>query len=144
VPAVGYRRNGIECIEGQCQGSGLQGPEGHAPGTGLARIGEALPPRFPGDIQKGFYMKLVEGFRLRQLGGEFIVTPESVAQINFNKLISLNSSAAYLWKSVEGKEFTADTLKDLLLDRYEVSEEIAARDAESIARTWVEAGIAVE
>ena len=39
-------------------------------------------------------MKLVEGFRLRQLGGEFIVTPESVAQINFNKLISLNSSAA--------------------------------------------------
>ncbi len=89
-------------------------------------------------------MKLVEGFRLRQLGGEFIVTPESVAQINFNKLISLNSSAAYLWKSVEGKEFTADTLKDLLLDCYEVSEEIAARDAESIARTWVEAGIAVE
>ena len=89
-------------------------------------------------------MKLVEGFRLRQLGGEFIVTPESVAQINFNKLISLNSSAAYLWKSVEGKEFTADTLKDLLLDRYEVSEEIAAHDAENIARTGVEAGIAVE
>lgn len=89
-------------------------------------------------------MKLVEGFRLRQLGGEFIVTPESVAQINFNKLISLNSSAAYLWKSVEGKEFNADTLKDLLLDRYEVSEEVAARDAENIARTWIEAGIAVE
>ena len=29
-------------------------------------------------------MKLIEGFRLRPLGKEFIVTPESVAQINFN------------------------------------------------------------
>jgi hypothetical protein len=89
-------------------------------------------------------MKIIEGFRLRPLGKEFIVTPESVAQINFNKMISLNSSAAYLWKSVEGKEFTAETLRDLLLERYEVSEEIAARDAENIARTWVEAGIAEE
>lgn len=89
-------------------------------------------------------MKIVEGFRLRPLGKEFIVTPESVAQINFNKMISLNSSAAYLWKSVEGKEFTAETLRDLLLDRYDVSEEIAMRDAENIARTWIEAGIAQE
>ncbi|MBO4757297.1 MAG: PqqD family protein [Bacteroidales bacterium] len=89
-------------------------------------------------------MKIVEGFRLRPLGKEFIVTPESVAQINFNKMISLNSSAAYLWKSVEGKEFTAETLRDLLLERYDVSEEIAMRDAENIARTWIEAGIAQE
>jgi hypothetical protein len=87
-------------------------------------------------------MKLIEGFRLRQLGKEFIVTPESVAQINFNKMISLNSSAAYLWKSVEGREFTPEDLKRLLLDRYDVEEEVAGRDAEAIARSWVEAGIA--
>ena len=87
-------------------------------------------------------MKLIEGFRLRQLGKEFIVTPESVAQINFNKMISLNSSAAYLWKSVEGREFTPEELKRLLLDRYDVEEEVAGRDAEAIARSWIEAGIA--
>ena len=87
-------------------------------------------------------MKLIEGFRLRPLGKEYIVTPESVAQINFNKMISLNSSAAYLWKSVEGREFTPEDLKRLLLDRYDVEEEIAGRDAEEIARTWIEAGIA--
>ena len=87
-------------------------------------------------------MKLIEGFRLRPLGKEFIVTPESVAQINFNKMISLNSSAAYLWKSVEGKEFSPEDLKRLLLDRYDVDEAIAGSDAEAIARTWIEAGIA--
>ena len=87
-------------------------------------------------------MKLIEGFRLRPLGKEYIVTPESVAQINFNKMISLNSSAAYLWKSVEGREFSPEDIKRLLLDRYDVEEEIAGRDAEAIARTWIEAGIA--
>ena len=87
-------------------------------------------------------MKLIEGFRLRPLGKEYIVTPESVAQINFNKMISLNSSAAYLWKSVEGREFTPEELKRLLLDRYDVEEEIAGRDAEAIAQSWIEAGIA--
>ena len=89
-------------------------------------------------------MKLIEGFRLRPLGKEFIVTPESVAQINFNRMISLNSSAAYLWQSVEGKEFTPADLAQLLLDRYDVEEEVAAADAEKIARSWIEAGIAEE
>jgi len=87
-------------------------------------------------------MKLIEGFRLRQLLNEYIVTPESVAQINFNKMISLNESAAYLWQAVEGKEFTADDLKKLLLDRYDVDEELAARDAAAIAQAWIDAGIA--
>ena len=87
-------------------------------------------------------MKLIEGFRLRPLGKEYIVTPESVAQINFNRMISLNSSAAFLWRSVEGKEFTTEDLKRLLLERYDVEEEVAGRDAEAIARSWVEAGIA--
>jgi hypothetical protein len=87
-------------------------------------------------------MKLIEGFRLRPLGKEYIVTPESVAQINFSKMISLNSSAAYLWESVEGKEFTTDDLKQLLLDRYDVDEETAGHDAEALAQSWIEAGIA--
>lgn len=89
-------------------------------------------------------MKLIEGFRLRQLLKEYIVTPESVSQINFNKMISLNESAAYLWQSVEGKEFTADDLKKLLLDRYEVDEDLAEHDAKAIAQAWIDAGIAEE
>lgn len=87
-------------------------------------------------------MKLIEGFKLRPLGREFIVTPESVAQINFNKMISLNSSAAYLWKAVEGKVFTDEDLKNLLLEQYEVDEETAANDARAIAKAWIEAGVA--
>ena len=89
-------------------------------------------------------MKIIEGFRLRKLGKEHIVVGEGLAQVNFNKMISLNASAAYLWESVEGKDFTVDDLVSLLLDKYEVEEEIARRDAEALTQAWLEAGVITE
>lgn len=86
-------------------------------------------------------MKTVEGFRLRPLGAEFIVTGESIKQVNFNKMISLNESAAYLWREVEGKEFTVEDLARLLVERYEIDLETAMKDSSAIAEKWVEAGI---
>ncbi len=89
-------------------------------------------------------MKTVEGFTLRSLAKEYIITAEDVRNINFNKLISLNESAAYLWESVNGKEFDANTLADLLVERYEVDRETALRDSEAIIEKWKEAGIATD
>ena len=89
-------------------------------------------------------MKTIEGFNLRSLGKEYIITAENFKQINFNKMISLNESAAYLWRSVDGKEFTAETLADLLVERYEIDRETALRDSEAIAAKWKEAGIVTD
>ncbi len=86
-------------------------------------------------------MKTVPGFTLRPLGKEFIITAESIKQINFNRMISLNESAAYLWKSVDGKDFTTEELADLLCERYEVDRETALKDSEAIVAKWLEAGI---
>ena len=86
-------------------------------------------------------MKTAEGFILRQLAKEYIITAENIRNINFNKLISLNESAAYLWQAVEGKEFDAKTLADLLVERYEIDAETALRDSEAIIVKWKEAGI---
>ena len=41
-------------------------------------------------------MKIKDGFVLREMCGEKIVTGEGFEHINFNKLISLNATAAYL------------------------------------------------
>ena len=89
-------------------------------------------------------MKTVEGFTLRPLGKEFIITAENIRNINFNKMISLNESAAYLWKSVNGIDFNAETLADLLVERYEIDRETALRDSEAIIVKWKEAGIVVD
>ena len=86
-------------------------------------------------------MKIKEGFKLRALLGEHIVTGEGLEQVNFNKIISLNDSAAYLWEQVIGKDFTAGTLTDLLLDKYDVTPERAAADAGKLVKAWQDAGL---
>lgn len=86
-------------------------------------------------------MKIKDGFKLRTLGTEYIVTAEGEKQINFNKIISLNSSAAFLWKNVEGRDFTAADLAELLVGEYDVDGDRALEDSKSIAAKWIEAGI---
>ena len=86
-------------------------------------------------------MKIKEGFRLRSMLGEHIVTMEGGKQVNFNKMISLNDSAAFLWESVEGREFSVEDLADLLVGQYEIERELALHDAEAIAQKWLEIGL---
>lgn len=87
-------------------------------------------------------MKINEGFELREMCGEHIVIATGVANIDFSKVISLNESAAYLWREVEGKEFTPETLAALLTAKYDVDPATAEADAAALAQGWVEAGIA--
>lgn len=86
-------------------------------------------------------MKTKKGFRLRELGGDYILIGESVELVNFNNLITFNETAAYLWQQVEGKEFDVEELTQLLLSEYEVSEDIAREDAQATIDDWKEIGI---
>lgn len=86
-------------------------------------------------------MKIKEGFVLRTICGQNVVSGEGTANSNFAKLVSLNESAAYLFKEVGDREFTAETLADLLVDAYEVDRETALRDAEALCSQWKEIGI---
>lgn len=87
-------------------------------------------------------MKIKKGFVLRQMCGENIVTAEGLEHINFNKLISLNTTAAFLWEKVEGKEFTAEEMAQHLVKEYGIDMELALTDAGKLAQAWIDAGIA--
>ncbi|MBQ9893503.1 MAG: PqqD family protein [Bacteroidales bacterium] len=89
-------------------------------------------------------MKIKEGFTLRTLCGEHIVVGEGLSQVNFNKIISLNESAAWLWEQVQGKEFGEETLAGLLLEKYDVSQELAQADSAKLLEQWKEQGIIEE
>lgn len=89
-------------------------------------------------------MRIKEGFRLREICGTFVVVPEGIELVNFNKMLSLNESAAYLWKEVEGKDFDVELLSRLLLEQYEVEEEVARKDAEALLSKWIESGVVIE
>jgi hypothetical protein len=86
-------------------------------------------------------MKIKEGFILREMCGENIVTAEGIEHINFNKLISLNSSAAYLWENLIGKEFSVEDMAALLVEQYDIDMELALKDSESLSKAWMEAGV---
>ncbi len=86
-------------------------------------------------------MKQKKGFNLRTICGENIVVAEGIENIDFSRIISMNESAAYLWKKTQGTDFDAQTLKDLLLEEYEVDETTAENDARKLIATWSEAGI---
>lgn len=87
-------------------------------------------------------MKIKDGFILREMCGEHIVAAEGLQHINFNKLISLNATAAYLWENLIGKEFTVEMMAQLLIDKYEIDMELAMKDSQNLCDSWIEAGIA--
>jgi hypothetical protein len=86
-------------------------------------------------------MKTKKGFRLRELGGDYILIAESEKLVNFNNIITFNETAAYLWQQVQGREFDVETLTQLLLAEYEVTEDIAREDAQATLDDWKEIGI---
>lgn len=87
-------------------------------------------------------MRSIKGFKLRPLGDEYILVGESVDLINFNKMITMNSTAAYLWEKVQNLDSFDDAkMTELLLEEYDVTPEQAAADAKATAQSWVEAGI---
>ena len=89
-------------------------------------------------------MKIKNGFELREMCGEFIIIGTGVENIDFSKVISLNESAASLWREVEGKEFTPATLAALLMEQYDVDEATALADATALANQWVSVGVVAE
>lgn len=86
-------------------------------------------------------MKLKDGFKLHQIDDECVILAEGIDNIDFSKMISLNESAAYLWRSLEEKNFTEQTVTDLLLSEYEVSKDLASQDAKSFIQTLNDAGV---
>ena len=88
-------------------------------------------------------MKIKKGFVLREMCGEHIVTGEGMEHINFNKLISLNSTAAFLWRKLADKdEFTAEDMAQLLVEEYEIEMELALTDSKNLCQAWIDAGVA--
>ena len=86
-------------------------------------------------------MKTKKGFVLRTLGREYILAAEGLEAADANRLISVNESAAFLWKSVEDKEFDADTLINLLMEEYGITREVAEKDVASLLQTWKQVDI---
>lgn len=86
-------------------------------------------------------MRIKEGFELRTICGENIIISHGVQNINFTKIISLNESAAEVWKSLIGTDFTVEDMVKVILDNYEIDEATALNDCNTLLKNWKEVGL---
>ena len=68
-------------------------------------------------------MKIKEGFILREVAGDVVVLPSGDLEIN--AMITLNETAAFLWKAME-QEITREELIQASVKAYSVDEKTAA------------------
>ncbi|SNU04157.1 Coenzyme PQQ synthesis protein D (PqqD) [Prevotellaceae bacterium MN60] len=87
-------------------------------------------------------MKQKEGFVLRTVCGEHVIVGEGLGTIDFGKLISLNETAAWLWKKAdEMGDFDIDSLTKALCEEYDVEPDQARQDVTKMVGHWQELGI---
>jgi len=85
-------------------------------------------------------MRTKKGYVLRTIGKEYILVAEGLEASGNSVMISLNETAAMLWKAVDGKKFDADTLVSLLMDEYGITKEMAEKDVAPLLETWKKSG----
>lgn len=83
-------------------------------------------------------MKIKNGFVLRDVCGEKVITGEGLGALDFGRLLCLNDTAAFLWNEASQGEFTVDSLAEKLCQEYEVSEAQAKADVSAIVAQWQE------
>ena len=89
-------------------------------------------------------MRIIEGLRLRPLGKQYLVMAEGLKQVDFNRMVSMNVTAAFLFQEVQSVEFDSDTLTQLLMNECGISWEQANQDAALTIEEWQQAGILVD
>lgn len=70
-----------------------------------------------------------------------VVGPDVKGGDGLRRIVRINDSAAFLWRSVAGRDFEVATLAALLEQEYDLEKTVARTDAERIATAWMHSGI---
>lgn len=72
-------------------------------------------------------MKIKDGFILRQVAGNYIVIGVGDEAVDFNGMITVNETGAFLWKILENGATTEEMVSALTAE-YDVSADDAKKD----------------
>ncbi len=85
-------------------------------------------------------MKIKDGFILREVAGSYLVVAVGARVKDFNGMVNLNETGAFLWKLLE-KGATEEEAVAELLKEYDVDEETAKADVKAFVSKLTEAGL---
>jgi hypothetical protein len=85
-------------------------------------------------------MKIKDGFILREVAGSFVVVAVGKRAGEFNGVINLNQTSAFMWRMLE-KGATEEEIIVEMQKEYDVDAEVLTRDVQSFTQKLKEAGL---
>ena len=85
-------------------------------------------------------MKVKSGFKLMKVGVQNLVVAVDERAEEFNGMVRLNSTRAFLWEKIE-KGSEKEELVSALLAQYGIDEETARKDLDGFLNILIENGI---
>lgn len=85
-------------------------------------------------------MKINGDFVLRDVAGATVVVPVGSSAVDFNGMLNLNETGAFLFKALQ-KGASKQELASLLAAEYDVTPEKAASDTDSFIKKLKDAGL---
>lgn len=86
-------------------------------------------------------MKLNTSLQMRRIGSKSVIVRAVDGEVNLTDVISLNETAARLWESFLGKEFTEEEMVDWICGEYDVEASVAKDDIHNLLARWKEYGM---
>ena len=77
-------------------------------------------------------MKINPSIKIRDMVSEHIVVMPGAVQTDMTRVIALNDSALLLYNALSGRDFELEDAVRVLTDEYDVTPDVARRDAEAL------------
>ncbi len=85
-------------------------------------------------------MKIKPDFLLRKVAENYVVVPVGTAMVDFNGMIHLNETGAFLWEKLEHGASEEGLLAEML-EAYDVDEQTAKSGVQKFIKKLKEAGL---
>ena len=79
-------------------------------------------------------MKFKEGYKVREMAGEYVIIKQGRYGADMTRVIALNATSNLLWQELQGRDFEIEDVVKVLTDNYEIDATVALTDATA----WVE------
>ena len=77
-------------------------------------------------------MRINPNIKIRDMVSEHIVVMPGAVQTDMTRVIALNDSALLLYNALSGRNFELEDAVRVLTDEYDVTPDVARRDAEAL------------
>ena len=88
-------------------------------------------------------MKARGGFILRNLAGEYVLTPVGEQMKSFDGVAVMNELSAFIWERLQ-RDVSRQELLSAILEEYDVEEETCGRDLDTVLKNMLEMGVIEE